>query len=439
MVKRLEYFINKYNLCLLKMRFMRNFFKDVNKKEAISWAFYDFANSAYALLILSFVFPIFFREVIAGGVNGDFWWGLAISVSIILGGLASPIVGAIADHDTRRKRKFIIFSLLSMIGTTALYFTGQNMLLFALILFIITNLCFEIAQTLYDSFLLQVSTEETAGRISGLGWGLGYLGGIIAMLVLKPLYEAGYANGALYKLTFPLTALFFFLFALPVFLFLKEHKKFTQKESLLSLIKTGISNTFRTIKDIKQHKKVAWFLVGFYILNDALVTIFAFVPIYAKVTLEMTFSEITMLLLVVQLIGFPAAIFFGWLSDKRGSKKILLTTIVLWALIVLGISFATTKTFFYVMAIFTGLVIGSSQAIARSWFSKIIPKEKMCEFFGFNGFASKVAATTGPLLFGIISTVTSNQRIAMGTLIIYFVISFLIFARIKDGKELTAS
>ena len=102
------------------MRFMGKFFKDLNKKEVISWAFYDFANSAYALLILSFVFPIFFRDVIAGGVNGDFWWGLAVSISILLGGLASPIIGAIADHDTRRKRKFVIFGLLSMVGTSAL-------------------------------------------------------------------------------------------------------------------------------------------------------------------------------------------------------------------------------------------------------------------------------------------------------------------------------
>jgi UMF1 family MFS transporter len=163
-----------------------------------------------------------------------------------------------------------------------------------------------------------------------------------------------------------------------------------------------------------------------------LVTIFAFAPIFAKVTLEMSFSEITILLLIVQLIGFPAAIFFGWLSDKKGSKKILLTTMVLWGIIVLGISFATSRLFFYVMAILTGFVIGSSQAVARSWFSKIIPKEKMGQFFGFNGFASKIAATTGPLIFGIISSITKNQRIAMGTLLIYFITSFLIFAKIKD-------
>lgn len=414
---------------------MKKFLRDVNKKEALSWAFYDFANSSYALLIMSFVFPIFFREVIAGGSKGDFWWGLAVSLSIFFGGIASPVVGAIADHDKRRKRKFVLFTLFAIIGTALLYFTGPNMLLFSFVLFIATNACFEIAITLYDSFLLHVSNKETAGRISGLGWGLGYLGGVLAMVSLMPLYNSGYADGALYKLTFPLTAIFFFVFALPAFFFIKEHKRITKKEKLFDLIRTGISNTFKTLRDIKRHKRIAWFLIGFYILNDALVSIFAFMPIFAKVTLEMTFSEIAILLLIVQLIGFPSAIFFGWLSDKKGSKMILLTTIALWGIVVLGLSFATSKLFFYIFASITGFIVGSSQAVARSWFSKIIPKKKRCEFFGFNGFASKVAATTGPLLFGIIASITANQRIAMGTLLVYFIISFLIFFNIKETKE----
>ena len=199
-------------------------------------------------------------------------------------------------------------------------------------------------------------------------------------------------------------------------------------------MKRGISRTVNTIKDIKQHKNVAWFLFGFYILNDALVTIFSFIPIFAKVTLEMTLSEITIILLITQLVGFPASIFFGWLSDRIGSKKILLTMIILWGVVIVGIALATSKQVFYAMAVLTGFIIGSSQAVARSWFSSIIPKEKRCEFFGFNGFASKVAATTGPLLFGIISSITANQRIAVGTLLVYFIISFFIFLKVREGK-----
>ena len=410
---------------------MKQFFKEITRKDALSWAFFDFANSSYYLLICSFVFPIYFKEVIAGNNMGDFWWGFSISISILLGALFSPIIGAIADYDKKRKRKLIIFTMLSIVGTASLYFTGSNTLLFASLVFIATNFFFEIALTIYNSLLPQVSTKETVGLISGFGWGLGYIGGIAAMLILQPLYAGGIENH-LYKFTFPLTALFFLLFSIPAFISIREDAETQTKKSILSLIKIGCSRVFNTIKDIKKYKDIAWFLLAFYFVNDALVTIFAFVPIYAKTTLSFTVSEITILLLLVQLIGFPATLFFGWLSDKKGSKKILLSTIFIWGMIVILLAVAQTKGLFYFAAISTGLVVGSSQSIARSWLSKIIPPEKEGEFFGFNGFASKISATTGPILFGTISVITANQRIAMISILPFFIISFIIFARIKE-------
>src|SRR3989344_846195 len=402
------------------------FFEGSDKKQVISWGLVDFGNSAFSLLILSFVFPIYFKEVIAAGRAGDFWWGFAVSVSVLIAGVLSPIIGAMADYDTKRKAKFILFSILSIIGTAALYFTGEGMLLFAIFLFILTTIFFEIAQTLYDSFLVQISNEKNAGRISGFAWGLGYLGGAIALLLFAPLFSKGYSAGLenSYKLTFPLTALFFFIFALPCFFFIKE-QGVNIKGSFLKLVRTGIRNTYTTIKEIKKYKKIAFFLLGFYLLADALVTLFAFIPIYAKTTLGLNFSEIAVLLLIVYLIGFPSTILFGWLSDKKGQRNILLSTLVMWCLIVVLIAASKSKISFYVASVLTGLAIGSSQSIARSWYSQIIPKEKRSEFFGFNGFASKVAATTGPLVFGIISTLTSNQRIAMLSLIPYFILSFV--------------
>ena len=256
------------------------------------------------------------------------------------------------------------------------------------------------------------------------------------MLALKPLYENGYAGDFEfgYKLVFPLTALFFFLFSIPSFIFIKEKSEGKKSEPLSFLIKHGIKSVIGTIKNLKQHKNIAWFLVGFYFVNDALVTIFAFTPIYARTTFGMEFKEILTLLLIVQIVAFPAATIFGLLSDKKGSKKILLFTIAMWALIVALLSIATSKTMFYVVALMTALVIGSSQAIARSWLSKLVPDEKRFEFFGFNGFASKIAATTGPVLFGAVSVATGNQRLAMAALIPFFVIAFIIFWRIKEEK-----
>jgi UMF1 family MFS transporter len=420
------------------MKFIDNFFKDTNKKAAISWAFFDFANSSYALLILSFVFPIYFKEVVVGIEKGDFYWGLLVSISILIGGLLAPIIGAVADYDSHRKIKFIIFTLISIVGTAFLYFSGSNKLLFVSLIFIISNLAFEIAQTLYDSFLSHVSTKETVGRISGLAWGLGYIGGVIAMLAFKPLYESGYAGNLdfSYRLVFPLTALFFLVFSIPSFIFIKEKSQALNTEHLLVRVKHGVRRVIETIKEIKKHKKIAWFLLGFYFMNDALVTIFAFTPIYARTTFGMEFKEIMTLLLIVQIVGFPAATIFGFLSDKKGSKKILLFTIAVWILIITLLSVANSKTMFYIVALMTALVIGSSQAVARSWLSKLVPDEKRFEFFGFNGFASKIAATTGPILFGTISVITGNQRLAMASLIPFFIIAFIIFMKIKE-EEIT--
>ncbi len=406
------------------MSFLHRLFPGTKLSKIFSWALFDFANSSYSLMIISFVFSIYFKEVIAGA-HGDFWWGLVVSISVLLGGLSAPFVGALADYDRSKKRKFIFFALLAMMGTATLYFTGSGMLLWASLLFIATNVCFELAVVLYDSFLNTVSTSKTVGRVSGLGWGLGYLGGIVAMLLLKPWYQAGY-EGPAYTLTFPLVALFFFLFSLPLFLALPA----TATIKLLSWAercRRSIQRVISTLKEIRKHKKIAWFILGFYFFNDALVTLFAFVSIYAKTTLGMDFSEIAFILLLIQLVGFPSAILFGWLSDTYGTKRILLSTLITWCCIILFLVLATEPWMLYGIAVLAGLVIGSSQAVARSWLSKLVPDEKRTEFFGFNGFASKIAATTGPVVFGSISVLTGSQRLAMLALLPFFVVSLLIF------------
>lgn len=407
-------------------------FTGINK-QSLSWAFFDFANSSYTLLILTLVFPIYFKEVIAGSAYGDFYWGLIGSIAILAGGLTAPVMGAIADYDTKRKSKFVTFSLISILGTASLYFSGPNKLILASILFIIAQYFFQLTFSLYDAFLPHVSTQKTVGTISGLGYGLGYVGGLIAMLLLRPFYANGYAGelDSLYRLTFPLTALFFLIFSIPFFIFVKE-KTIKKTESILALAKIGFRNTFNTLKSIKKHKTIFWFLLALYFLDDGLITLFAFISIYAINTLSFTIKEVSLIYALIQLIAFPSAIFLGKLSDKKGSKKILLTAIATWALVILILTAATSKTWFYLAALLTSLVIGASQAIPRAWLSKLVPKNKRCEFFGFNGFASRISAILGPVIFGSISSFTGNQRLAMLSLLPFFIISLIIFSKIKE-------
>ncbi len=417
------------------MSFMNRFFQGLNKKKALSWALFDFANSSYSLLIITFVFPLFYKQVVVGAESGDFYWGLITSLSILIGGLMAPVIGAIADYDKRKKAKWMFFTWASILGTALLFFADNGAILYASLVFIATNICFELCAVFYDSFLPEVSTEKTVGRISGIGWGFGYLGGVVAMLLFRPFYSGGFEGALLssYKLTFLFTALFFFVFSIPAFLFISDQSHLAPKRHhWLHLASQGFKATFATLKDIRKHKKIALFLLGFYFMNDALVTLFSFISIFGMTTLGLTVAQIGMLLLTIQLVAFPSATILGLWSDSHGHRRVLLYTLSIWMFIVVGLALAQNQLHFWILGVMSGFVVGSCQAIARSWLSSIIPLEKRNEFFGFNGFASKVSATTGPVLFGTVSVLTGSQRIAMLCLLPFFIAAFTIFYRMKE-------
>ena len=320
---------------------LNKFLPGLDKKKVFAWSFYDFANSAYALVIVSFVFPIYFREVVAGGGNkGDFYWGLAVSLSILIAAVLAPLIGAAADHDNRKARKFRWAVLISVGATALLFFPQENQLWLGFLIFIAANVSFEIAESLYNSFLDKVSTRETVGRVSGLAWGLGYVGALIALFALRPLYGGGFEGelDTLYRFTFPLTALFFLVFSLPALRSLSDGQG-GGTYALGELFKESVGRVKRTFSRIKEHKNIGWFVLALYFMNDGLVTLFSFIPIYGRVTIGLSFADIAVLLAIVQAIGFPSAVFFGWLADKIGARRILLTTLVIWLGIVIGLSF----------------------------------------------------------------------------------------------------
>lgn len=411
------------------------FFNGVSKKESVSWAFYDFANSAYVFLIITMLFPPFFKEVIAGTELGEFYWGLVFGISILATGLISPVLGAIADYSGNRKKIFIWLSLIAIVGAGLLYFSDAISFIAASLLFIATNFFYNSALVFYDAFLIHVSSKETIGRISGLGWGLGYIGGIIALVLTYPLYVSGFKeNLFLYKLCFPAVALFYFVFALPAFIFIKERGFGKTTHNIISSVRIGIRNVFKTIKSIKSYKHLFWFFVGFYFITDGIVTLLAFIMIYGLDVLLFTMKDAFMVFMVTQVIGFPATLLFGLISDRKGIKKIFLATLIIWIAVCLLLVVAPEKNKFmlYFIATMTGLVIGSSQAAARSWLSKIVPEEKRFEFFGFNSLSSKISATFGPIIFGAIASFTGNMRIAMFSVVFWFLAGFLIFLFVKE-------
>jgi UMF1 family MFS transporter len=406
------------------------------KKETWSWSFYDFANSAYGTLFLNLLFPIFYREIIAGGTGkADFFWGLSVAISVILAAFISPFIGAIADRAKNKKEMLITFSLLCIIGTAVLYFAPTLGLFWTSLLFIFTNFFYTAGIVVYDSFLQDVATRHARGTVSGLGWGLGYLGGIIAMVLFYSWYGKGFAGENLphYLLTYPLIAAFFLIFALPAFIWLKSHKHLCKIPlSPFASLAYAFKTLSETVKHWRAHRNILLFLLAFYLLSDGLNTIFFFTAIYATTTLGLSVAKVAIIFVIVQLVGFPATIIAGKLTDKIGSKPILVASIIGWLIVVSLLLLTPGFALLIGIAVLTGLVIGASQAPARALLTKLVPPEKSCEFFGFNGFASKVSASLGPLLFGAISWASGSQRWALASVLVFFIGALVVLKFVRE-------
>jgi len=399
-------------------------YKPTNKEW--SWAMYDFGNSAYALIVMTIFFPLFFAEYVVHGKLTAALWGLSVAVSILLVGLISPLLGAFTDKEAKRKSYFVLFSILAIIGTMVLPFTAYIPSYLGIIIFVFVNFSFGLSLSLYDSFITVVPQEKNVSTtLSGIGWAIGYIGGPLCLLIAWFLMGGKLpADLSDYRTLFLVTGLFFFAFSIWPYLSLPKDTK----DNTIPIMKAGLS-AFQTVRDTltswRNMKQIFVFLLAMYFIMDGLTTMVYFVSLFAKVNLGFTIEQIVQLLLIVQIIGIPATVIMCWLAEKVGEIKLLILCSILWIVISILIFFSSDYVSFRIVAYLTGIVIGSTPAIARGFFGKIIPVEKRAEFFGFNTFAGRIATLVGPLIFGIVSSLW-DMRIAILTVIPFFIIGAIL-------------
>ncbi|NOX17316.1 MAG: MFS transporter [Chlorobi bacterium] len=418
-----------------------------NKKKIFVWALFDFANTSYSIVVVTFVFAVYFKEVISEGQPvGDLYWSFAISISMIITAIISPILGAIADYSAGKKRFLLFFTLLSIISTALLYFTDAGSVLFAVVVFIIANIGFEAGLVFYDAFLPEITQPKNYGRVSGYGFAFGYLGSLAALGIAFP-----FITRNMVKETFPLSALFFLVFALPFFFYISDTRKPAVKK--ISFVKVGFSRVSYTIKNLKNYKNLALFLASFFFFIEGVNTVIFFAGNYARTTLHFSMNELIVFFLVVQTSAIIGSIFFGIMSDSIGQKKSLVISLFIWIGIIIfafltsdpenafisflnGLFNQTREELmlrsFYVVGLLAGSVMGATQSISRSLMSKLTPDDKRTEFFGFYSFFGKSSAIIGPLAFGFVSYTTGSQRYAILTLIIFFVIGLFLLKNVDD-------
>jgi UMF1 family MFS transporter len=422
-------------------------------KGALSWAMYDWANSAFSTVVQAGFFPIFFKNFWSQGAEATastLRLGIAVSTGSLIVALIAPIIGAFADRGAAKKRSLFVFAMLGIVSTGSLYFVGEGNWQLAAVFYVLGTVGFLGSFVFYDSLIVSVSDESTVDVVSGRGYALGYLGGGVLFLfnvimVQKPALFGLSGAAEAVQLSFLCTAIWWGVFSIPLFLNVDEPGG-GKRLSFRQAAREGFSQLAKTFQEIRKLKVVFTFLAAYWLYIDGVDTIITMAVDYGK-SLGVADDDLIVALLLVQFVGFPFAYVLGYLGQKLGAKKIILFGIGVYLVVtVLGANlklepyniFGFQISQFYTLAFLIAMVQGCIQALSRSFYSRLIPKDKAAEFYGFYNMLGKFAAIFGPVMMGTIGRISGNPRWGIQSIAILFFAGGLLLWRVNEveGKKM---
>lgn len=446
---------------------------------AASWALFDAANSAFPLVMTTAVYVIYFKNVVVGGDDpghSDFLWGLSLSISAALVALSSPLIGAVADVYNARKRVLLVYTFIAIGATLALSFSAAGMIAFAMVFYILANAGFEGGMVMYGSLLSSVATKENTGRLSGIGWGLGYIGGLVCLLLVM-----GWATEGQVPTAIRFVALWFAVLSIPMFLFVPEPPPSADPTR----------KPFRALKEtltlVAKNRGLRLFFVAYLIYNDAIITVFSFSAPFATDVLGFSFKDVILLVAGVQVTGAIGAFAFGFLSDKLGHIRTITISLILWIFVTTG-AFATAlelpiwqdatvqgpeqtsgqiidstditddtasletgaaaaasptagdlrRKVFWVLGLLVGFTMGATQSSSRAFLAVVSPDAISGRLFGLYAVAGRFSAVLGPLLFGTISYITGTKSWSVLSLVVFFAVGLAVILRVNEHEVRTS-
>jgi UMF1 family MFS transporter len=424
----------------------------VQKRQIFGWAMFDFADSAFATTILAVIFNQYFATVVARGEKGIHLLGIhlhgasfftfVVSLSMAISAMLSPFLGALADTSGSKKRFLMTFCYGAILFTGLLYFVHDGDVWRGACFFMLANVGFACGNVFYNAFLPEISTPENIGRISGLGWALGYIGGgtllAINLIMLKYPGWLGRPEGYFtVQDCFLSVALWWFVFSLPTFFFLREKKRVSPL-ARSSRFYQGYERLRHTLHRIRTFRELTKFLIAFLIYNDGIETVIVMASIFGAHVLGMKTEEIILFFLMIQGIAFFGSVAFGFLADAIGNKKTVMISLGIWSFIViwaftLGI-FLDPLTEYWILGALAGVVLGGSQAASRSLQGLFTPEENSAEFFGFFAVSGRFASVFGPLIYGILIAITGNVQSGILSVLLFFVVGMVILWTVDERK-----
>jgi UMF1 family MFS transporter len=417
----------------------------VTKKEIFGWCMYDVADSAFTTIIVTTFYAQYFSAVVVGEAGrADLLWGVSAAVSEVVVGLLAPILGAIADFSGSRKKFLGACAMMIVFFTASLYFVGPGMTALGVALYVIANIGFAAGGVFIDSFLPGISNEENAGRISGRKWAMGYISGLVSLILCLPLSANIVANPTPQQLSMArlipvVVAVYYAIAVIPTFLFLRERSVKVPLPPGENYVSVGFRQVKTTFAHIKQYRDLFRLLIAFLIYNDGIVTVIYFAGLYAKNTLKFTAFDFGVMLIVINVVAATGAFVFGFVADRIGQKRTIFISLSVWLIAVVLAYLTESKAGFYVVAGLVGIGMGSCQSVSRSLVALFTPKQNAAEFFGFLGVAGKSLAFAGPLIFGLLSWLTGSQRPAILSVGAFFIIGMILLWPVNEARGKAAA
>ncbi len=415
------------------------------KKAIFGWVMYDWANSAFATTVMAAILPVYYHKIATGGglegAKATAYWAYTAFVALALVAILSPILGAIADQRGGKKRFLTAFALLGIFGTALLYFVYTGDWLKASLFYILGNVGFAGANVFYDSLLPHITTDDEVDLVSTWGYAAGYLGGglllavNLAMIMLAPEGQTGFMT----RLSFLTVAVWWFLFTIPLWKWVPEPPHVARPELAgVNPVVAGFRQLVDTFVHIRRYRELFKFLIAFWLYNDGISTIIKMATIYgAEIGIHDT--DLIGTLLMVQFVGIPFSVAFGYLAKRIGAKRGIYLAIFVYVLISIGGYFMSKGWHFWLLGAAVAMVQGGSQALSRSLFSRLTPRSKSSEFFGFFSVSAKFAGLVGPLLFGVLTDVFHSSRLSIVALIIFFIAGAWVLSKVDVEQGIAAA
>ena len=425
------------------------------RRERWAWYLYDFGNSAYAAVVLLAVYSAYFEgEVVGRAAEGSRLWGIAVGIAMLVVAVTSPVLGTIADFSGAKKRFLLFYTTMACFFTALLFFVQQGDVFIGMLFFILAEIGYRSAQVFYNSLLPEISAPEEMGRISGNGWAIGSAGGILCLLLVLPLIVL-IGGSLVVRLTLVITAVFFALSAIPIFLWLRERAQpqaLPPGESYITIAFERLSRTFRAVKRYREFIK---FIIAFLIYNDGILMTLDFGAILGAVLYGMEQQELIIFMIIVQVTSVAGAYLFGLVSTDFGGKRSLIISLLLMIVPVAWLYFSYSRLEFYIIGALAGFALTGVQSVSRTMVGTFAPPGQSAEFYGFFAVAGRTSSFVGPTIFGLLAARATRwfleqgqvellakqagHRFALVSIVVFLVAGLVLLLSVNEKRAIAAA